>query len=52
MIGILTVVSSSSVAYLTMAHTITFFALVCFAHCKPYVEPEIDRLQVNCFCIV
>jgi hypothetical protein len=43
LIGVLTAVSGSSQAYLNVAHTVSFFSLLIFAKCQPFVDPRLDR---------
>jgi hypothetical protein len=43
LIGVLTAVSQTSQAYLNVAHTVSFFSLIVFANCRPFVEPRLDR---------
>jgi hypothetical protein len=43
LIGVLTAVSPSSQAYLNVAHTVSFFSMIVFANCRPFVEPRLDR---------
>ena len=43
LIGVLTAVSGSSQAYLNVAHTVSFFSLLIFAKCQPFVDPTLDR---------
>ncbi len=49
LIGVLTAVAESSQAYLNVAHTVSFFSLIIFANCRPFVEPKLDRCDsVDC----
>jgi hypothetical protein len=43
LIGVLTAVSESSQAYLNVAHAVSFFSLLIFAKCQPFVDPKLDR---------
>ncbi len=43
LIGVLTAVSESSQAYLNVAHAVSFFSLLIFAKCQPFVDPRLDR---------
>jgi hypothetical protein len=43
LIGVLTAVAPSSEAYLNVAHAVSFFSLIVFANCRPFVEPRLDR---------
>ena len=49
LIGVLTAVAPSSQAYLNVAHAVSFFSLIIFANCRPFVEPKLDRCDgVEC----
>ena len=43
LIGVLTAVSESSQAYLNVAHAVSFFSLLVFAKCQPFIDPRLDR---------
>ena len=43
LIGVLTAVAPSSQAYLNVAHAVSFFSILVFSQCRPFVEPRLDR---------
>jgi hypothetical protein len=52
LIGVLTVVSETSQAYLSVALVVSFIAALVFATTKPFVDPMLDRCSTRLICTI
>jgi len=47
LVSLLAAVAEGSLAFLVAGFLVSLFMLLVFVECKPYVEPQVDRVQMS-----